>query len=155
MISKLENAQIEDITCLTEWTNNLQFKYEHNKSVFSKGVIHGDAHLGNVLASKGGMYLIDYENISLGDQAWDIVPIFVQNRRFGLTDEQIDEFSIGYGNSIVNWDFFSDAILIRELYMTLWLFQNVDISVDAKKEINHRMKFWKKSDKDICNWNKL
>lgn len=152
MIQELNNVKQEEISCLKQWVDKLYEKFKEFDTCFLLGVIHGDAHTGNVVVSNGQPYLLDFENVSYGDQVWDLIPMIVSMRRFNLKEDDVKAFFEGYGQDIFNWGFLADAVSIRELYMTLWLFQNVDQNPMARKQLDIRMLNWLSENGDSSKW---
>ena len=57
------------------------------------GVIHGDAHVGNLIAGR----LCDFDSMSIGPQEWDLVPLLHSATRFGDPVAPYKEFAGAYG----------------------------------------------------------
>lgn len=55
--------------------------------------IHGDAHLGNFLNAKQGLFLGDWEDTFIGPIGWDLACL----QRFGMDQEQAEAARLGYG----------------------------------------------------------
>lgn len=74
-ITRYRLHAVSKIGVPSQWINDLTHRvheFEGELSTFepilSSGVIHGDAHAGNVLNSKHGLILIDLDNLSIGYQ---------------------------------------------------------------------------------------
>jgi Ser/Thr protein kinase RdoA (MazF antagonist) len=70
------------------------------------GLIHNDAHVGNLLVSddsRGGFVLADWESASLGPREVDLVPEGAPGNRFGESAELRTAFARGYGYHIAEW----------------------------------------------------
>lgn len=78
-------------------------------------VVHGDAHLGNVIASPSGPVLCDFDSTCLGPPEADLVPLPVGLRRFGGSDATYAQFSDAYGYDVTGWHGFGVLREIREL----------------------------------------
>jgi Ser/Thr protein kinase RdoA (MazF antagonist) len=103
------------------------------------GLIHGDAHTGNVLAIRsGGGLLIDLDAVTRGHREWDLVPTAVSRLRFRDDMDSISEFATAYGFDLLNWSGWPAMRRLRELYMTSWL-MTVASSRERQDEVNHRM----------------
>ncbi|MGH4012827.1 MAG: phosphotransferase enzyme family protein [Pseudonocardiaceae bacterium] len=129
-----------------QWINDLTRRvdeFEEELSIFepmlSSGVIHGDAHAGNVLNSEDGIILIDLDNLSIGPRDADFAPTIVQLRRFDLSVDQWTAFTRGYGlrNSWILHE--SPLVRLRELFMIVWLLQQYGNSEDVDRELELRM----------------
>ncbi len=71
------------------------------------GLIHNDAHIGNLLVSAGSRYgfvLSDWESARLGPREVDLVPEGAPGNRFGESAELRAAFAGGYGYDIGAWD---------------------------------------------------
>jgi Ser/Thr protein kinase RdoA (MazF antagonist) len=78
-------------------------------------VVHGDAHLGNLIASPAGPVLCDFDSTCLGPPEWDLTPIPVGLRRFGGSQRAADRFAHGYGFDVTKWPGFAVLREVREL----------------------------------------
>lgn len=70
--------------------------------------VHGDAHIGNVLATKRGPLLTDWEDAFVGPVEWDIASLRSKAELFGEEGADIDAMTEAYGTDY-------DAELAREL----------------------------------------
>ncbi|MGC5033876.1 phosphotransferase [Micromonospora sp. DT229] len=60
------------------------------------GLVHGDAQLDNVLSSRAGPLLGDWDNVSTAPREWDLVPAAVE-QRFGGSPRLLTELLAAYG----------------------------------------------------------
>lgn len=79
------------------------------------GVVHGDAHLGNVVPSPDGPVLCDFDSTCLGPREWDLTPIPVGLSRFGGSARAATRFARVYGTDVTRWPGFSVLREVREL----------------------------------------
>lgn len=64
-------------------------------------VCHGNAWEGNVLVNSSGVFLIDFEEFTVGPREWDLVPTLAGRDAFGhVSRVEWDEFSAAYGTDI-------------------------------------------------------
>lgn len=82
------------------------------------GLIHGDAHIGNLMrAASGPAVLGDWDHVSIGPREWDLAQIHYMDRRFGRAGENgIDAFAAAYGWDIRTWRGLDTMIAIREIW---------------------------------------
>lgn len=78
-------------------------------------VVHGDAHLGNLIPSPAGPVLCDFDSTCLGPPEWDLTPIPVGLRRFGGSRRSAAAFSRAYGFSVTGWPGYAVLREVREL----------------------------------------
>jgi aminoglycoside phosphotransferase (APT) family kinase protein len=79
-------------------------------------LLHGDAHLGNLLrAADGRAVLCDFDSSCVGPAEWDLVPVAVGRIRFRYPAEQQRELAAGYGFDVTTWPGFGVLRAVREL----------------------------------------
>ncbi|NBE84456.1 phosphotransferase [Micromonospora rubida] len=89
------------------------------------GVIHGDAHTGNILLPAPGdgaiarsePLLCDLDGLCIGPQEWDLVPTAHGATRFGRSPADYQGFVDAYGFDITAWTGWSVLRRIRELQL--------------------------------------
>ncbi|WP_019811350.1 phosphotransferase family protein [Saccharomonospora halophila] len=84
----------------------------------SPGLIHGDAHPGNVIVGEDGPVLCDFDSCSHGPPEWDLTPLAVGRQRFGDPSSWYRELAAGYGFDVTTWDGFATLRAARELKLT-------------------------------------
>lgn len=91
--------------------------------VLPRGVVHGDANVGNVIvADDGRSVLIDLDSFSIGPREWDLIQTAIFYDRFGWhSGEEYETFVRVYGYDIMDWRGYSDLADMREVAMTAWL----------------------------------
>jgi len=79
-------------------------------------LLHGDAHLGNLLrAADGRAVLCDFDSSCVGPAEWDLVPVAVGRIRFRYPAEHQRELAAGYGFDVTTWPGFGVLRAVREL----------------------------------------
>jgi Ser/Thr protein kinase RdoA (MazF antagonist) len=61
------------------------------------GLIHGDAHTGNLLGVRGGWRLGDWDSVGFGPLVQDAIPTMMGHRRFGRSRDRWLRFCGAYG----------------------------------------------------------
>lgn len=103
------------------------------------GVIHGDAHVANLLrATDGEFALCDLDNIAHGPLDWDLTPAAVSALRFGPVDA-LSEFSAAYGRDITRLAWWPVLRRIRELVMVTYLVTDLANRPAMAEQWHHRM----------------
>ncbi|MER5871878.1 aminoglycoside phosphotransferase family protein [Streptomyces sp. NPDC002044] len=118
------------------------------------GLVHGDAHRGNLLRRDDRVLLIDYETVARGPRAWDLLPTATATDRFGLAPADHKAFCAVYGADVTEQPGYRLLRTVRELGMTTWLMQNVPHSPAAAKEFAVRMDSLRKGD-HAARWHAL
>ena len=80
-----------------------------------RGLVHGDAHLGNVIVSADGPVLCDFDSTCVGPREWDLTPVAVGVGRFGESSETYQEMVDAYGWDVTRWPGFAVLREVREL----------------------------------------
>jgi Ser/Thr protein kinase RdoA (MazF antagonist) len=133
---------------LRQWTEDVQRELTAVEWSLPVGVIHGDAHTGNVLATRKGGVLIDLDALSLGPREWDLVPTAVSNLRFRGELAPVAVFGEGYGFDLLAWSGWPVLRRLRELYMTSWL-ATVATSDERRAEVHHRIDTLRNEREDV------
>jgi Phosphotransferase enzyme family len=76
--------------------DDLEQQYTHTGWALGTGLLHGDAHAGNLLRSAAGVVLGDWDSVSYGPRELDLVPTSMW-RRFGRPRAEWDRFCAAYG----------------------------------------------------------
>jgi hypothetical protein len=109
--------------------------------VLPRGVIHGDANVGNVLCDEdGGAVLIDLDSFSVGPREWDLVQTALFYDRLGWhSREEYRTFAEVYGYDLMAWEGYSELADMREIAMTTWLAGKAEESPGAAAEAAKRI----------------
>lgn len=103
--------------------------------------VHGDAHIKNVMFSKGNPVLIDFENVGHGHPEWDLVVTATEHvTAQWWSKEEYASFVDAYGFDITTWAGFDVLRQIQEIKMTTWLMQNVNQSREIADEFDARLR---------------
>ncbi len=80
------------------------------------GIVHGDAHLGNLIRSPDGRVLAcDFDATCYGPTEWDLVPLAVGRLRFDYPPERHALLASEYGFDVTHWSGFEVLRAVREL----------------------------------------
>ena len=133
------SADLAAVEFLTNLYHDVDTRYAGLEFAVPLGVIHGDAHRGNVIATSSGPVLTDFEVVSWGPREWDLTPTALSMDRFGLPRETFEKFSLNYGFDVTQWHGYPVLRSVRELTMVTWLMQLIDVSPDRRAEFEHRV----------------
>ena len=156
--TRLQNAEEHQLTPVA-WIHRLRerafqvearVRAEANNSGLA--LVHGDAHSGNVIMSTNGFVLVDLDNLSYGLPIVDLVPTFVQERRFGSSSERLDTVLSGYGGLSRTEIAASPLVAVRELTMVTWLLQQYGLNETVNWEIAKRVDSILDDDPAMVRW---
>ena len=82
--------------------------------------VHGDAHIGNVLATARGPVWTDWEDAFVGPVEWDIASLRSKAELFGEEREDIDAMTEAYGADY-DADLARDLGVVRNVQVISWL----------------------------------
>ncbi|MCH6161491.1 aminoglycoside phosphotransferase family protein [Streptomyces marispadix] len=146
-LAHAERIDPRDVEFLTEACNRARSAFTTIVMDKQRGVIHGDAHRGNLLVRDGQVLLIDYEAVAVGPRAWDLIPTATAMDRFGLSRPDYEAFCRTYGCDVTDWHGYETLRSVRELGMTTWLMQNAQ-SGKAAEEFALRMQSLREEDRE-------
>jgi len=129
----------EDHDFLRARCGDLQEQLGRLEFALPQGPIHGDAHTRNLLTDHGEVVLLDFESAAIGPREWDLLPTAIACERYGLAEEQYQEFAAVYGFDVRTWPGYPVLREIRQLAMTTWIMQNVGESAAAAAEFALRV----------------
>ena len=119
----------------------LQEAWAGVRFVLGRGVIHGDAHLGNfVRGADGTTVLLDFDSVCLGPRDWDLIPTALYATSLGWLDRaDYRSFVEAYGFDITTSPAFPVLARMRELRMTVWLAMHATESERVAAQVAHRI----------------
>jgi aminoglycoside phosphotransferase (APT) family kinase protein len=132
----------DDRAFLTETLARLQDAYATLEFVLPRGVIHGDASVGNVLRdSHGAPVLIDLDGFAIGPREWDLVLTAMYYDSFGWhTREEYEDFASVYGYDVRQWPGYPALREVREFLMVTWIVSKAPEDAWAAAESAKRIK---------------
>lgn len=109
--------------------------------VLRRGVIHGDANVGNVLCRPDGRaVLIDLDSFARGPREWDLIQTAMFYDRFGWhTEAEYRSFVEVYGFDLLTWRGYDTLANMREVAMTTWLGNKAHLADRSAREAAKRI----------------
>lgn len=107
------------------------------------GVVHGDLHAGNAVATAGGPVLVDLELAGVGPCSYDVVPQLVARSRYGGPAADLEAFLAGYGADPRPWPGLAVLVETYELWVTAWAVAHRGRSARHRREAERRMHRWR------------
>ncbi|MDP9850203.1 aminoglycoside phosphotransferase family protein [Streptosporangium lutulentum] len=112
--------------------------YERMEFALPYGLIHADAHRGNMIRTRDGFLLCDWDGVCAGPREVDLIPT-LQGIRFGLTERQRSNFSEAYGYDATRWEGYPVLRDMRELQTLTAVLRNAHRDRTARDELTHRL----------------
>jgi hypothetical protein len=109
-------------------------------------VLHGDAHLGNLIPSPDGPVLCDFDSTSYGPAEWDLTPVAVGVGRFGEPARTYREIVRSYGWDVTRWPGFRVLREVRELKLITSVLPSVRSNPDVRPELMRRLDDFRRGD---------
>jgi aminoglycoside phosphotransferase (APT) family kinase protein len=131
----------DDRGYLASQLTTLQDAYSRLEFVLPRGVIHGDANVGNVLRDKNEQpVVIDLDGFAIGPREWDLALTAVYYDSFGWhTRDEYETFTRVYGFDIMQWPGYPVMRAVREFLMVTWIVHgaagNEVLAAEAAKRI--------------------
>ncbi len=126
---------------LTETLASMRVRYSELEFVLPRGVIHGDANVGNVLHDyDGNPVVIDLDGFAISPREWDLALTAIYYDSFGWhTREEYETFVRVYGFDIMKWPGYPVMRAVREFLMVTWVIQKASesprVAAEARKRI--------------------
>ena len=116
------------------------------------GLVHGDLHAANVLATPHGPVLADLELAGIGPVAYDLVAPVVAVERYGADPGWLDAYEQAYGDPVP--DAARSGVLrdTYELWLTAWAVANRHLDADHDLEARNRMARWHTHEAPLPPW---
>ncbi|MEU4706763.1 aminoglycoside phosphotransferase family protein [Nocardia salmonicida] len=131
----------DDQRWMRENLADLRQRWEKLPTGLPWGVIHGDAWVGNAVATdEGRVILLDLERTSIGPPEWDLVHTAIKWTSFGwISAKQYGEFCDVCGYDVTEWEGFELLRDIREFRMTTMAVQMAATDARWRKQAGHRL----------------
>ncbi|SNQ51449.1 Phosphotransferase family protein [Frankia canadensis] len=115
-------------------------------------LIHGDAHLGNLIRTADqGVLLCDFDATCLGPAEWDLVPVAVGHLRFGRDPRSHRELADQYGFDVTAWAGFPVLRAVRELKLVTSVLPVLGSSATVAAQFRVRLDSLRRGD-DAARW---
>lgn len=109
-------------------------------------VVHGDAHLGNLIVGPDGPVLCDLDSMCLGPAEWDLTPLAVGRLRMGHPPDRYRELMAAYGADVRTWPGFSLLRALRELKITASALPILRSNPRIREQLRHRLRTMRAGD---------
>ena len=148
-LRELTGAGVDERTLARMMDVAARLPEEPSWSSAGGGLVHGDAHTGNVIWHEGRTVLLDTASIANGETLLDLVPAWYSARRGKRGWDVWEEFRDGYGSradDLPEWPHLEEALLERELTATIFLAEQWQNQPWVRDEIETRLTSWDEPD---------
>jgi hypothetical protein len=114
-IGEADGLNAADLAFLRDRCEEVSERLAAVEFALPTSLLHGDAHLGNLIPSPAGPVLCDFDSASLGPPEWDLTPLAVGVVRFGEPAGRYRELVRSYGFDVTRWKGFRVLREVREL----------------------------------------
>ena len=109
-------------------------------------LLHGDAHLGNLIPSPAGPVLCDFDSSCMGPPEWDLTPLAVGVIRFGDPVGRYRELARTYGLDVTRWAGFPVLREVRELKLITSVLPIMTSNPGVRPELLRRLDDFRRGD---------
>jgi phosphotransferase family enzyme len=121
--------------------------------VLPRSLLHGDAHLGNLIRSPGGPVLCDFDSSCVGPPEWDLTPMAVGVVRFGDSLGRYRELARGYDFDVLSWEGFEVLRDVRELKLITSVLPILSSRPEVRPELHRRLAAFRDGDR-VARWSR-
>lgn len=141
-IASARALSISDRDWLQDRLARLDTDQAATEVLHSRHLVHGDAWQGNLVVPDGGSpILLDFDNVSIGHPAWDLIPLAVDHEDFArISSGDYAAFVAAYGGYDVRLSpWFRTLADLQELRWTAFVADKAADNPDAAGEVSHRL----------------
>lgn len=109
-------------------------------------VVHGDAHLGNLISGPEGPIVCDLDSLCVGPPEWDLTPMAVGWKRLGHSAQCHHQLVESYGFDITQWSGFEVLRDLRELRITAGAVPTMRSNPRIGDELHRRLRSMRSGD---------
>ncbi|MEU5553532.1 aminoglycoside phosphotransferase family protein [Micromonospora sp. NPDC047793] len=129
-----------DRAFLRELRDRLAAQWEQMTFALGETVLHGDAHMENLLVTADGQRaFVDLETVCVGPPEWDLTLSALYYECGWFTGQEYARFAETYGYDVRQGSAWPVLRQIRMMRMTLWLAQSADNDVQRRRQLTHRL----------------
>jgi aminoglycoside phosphotransferase (APT) family kinase protein len=138
-VSDAEELHPSDRQFLLRRCAEVEAALEELEFPLERGLIHGDAHPGNVIVGSDGPMLCDFDSSCVGPPEWDLTPLAVGRERFGDPAGRYRMLADVYGFDVTTWDGFTVLRAARELKLTTSVLPILRSRPQVRAELRRRL----------------
>ncbi|MGI9000105.1 MAG: phosphotransferase enzyme family protein [Pseudonocardia sp.] len=141
-----------DHAWLADRVAQLCHAYTQLRPSLTPGLVHGDAHIGNLLYDPQAdrWVLIDFDHVARGPRELDL--LYAAEDHFHVPAVERGDFTRGYGYDLLTWSGWKVLRDIRELHGVASYIRRAPTNPDAADQLAHRVHSLRTSDRTV-QWN--
>ncbi|GIJ13297.1 phosphotransferase enzyme family protein [Micromonospora andamanensis] len=125
---------------LRQLRDQLSARWATAELTLGEAVLHGDAHMENLLVTAGGREaFVDLETVCIGPPEWDLTLTALYYECGWFPANEYVDFVEAYGFDVRLSPSWPELRLARMLRMTLWLAQSADNDPQRLRQLRHRI----------------
>jgi Phosphotransferase enzyme family len=145
-IDEADALPVRDRKFLLHRCEEVESRIQELRFGLPPSLIHGDAHLGNLIPSPAGPVLCDFDSSCIGPPEWDLTPLAVGVVRFGEPDGRYRELARTYGLDVTRWDGFPVLREVRELKLITSVLPIMTSHPEVRPELLRRLDDFRRGD---------
>lgn len=145
-LSDAEQLDPDDRYFLEQRCDDVEGRLAELSFPLPRSVVHGDAHLGNLIASPSGVLLCDLDSLCVGPPEWDLTPMAVGRLRMGHPPERYEQLAASYGFDVTEWSGFQVLRDLRELKITISVLPILRSNPRVRDELRRRLRSMRAGD---------
>jgi hypothetical protein len=145
-VDDAEDLEDADRKFLLHRCEEVAGRLEELEPVLPTTLVHGDAHLGNLIASPAGPVLCDFDSSCIGPPEWDLTPLAVGVVRFGEPAGRYRELARTYGMDVTRWSGFPVLREVRELKLITSVLPIMTSNPRVRPELLRRLDDFRRGD---------
>ncbi|MGN2636446.1 aminoglycoside phosphotransferase family protein [Nocardia takedensis] len=110
---------------------------DYRALTLDQGIVHGDAHTGNLLRERTRTVLCDLDSTGIGPTAWDLAVTAVGDQRFGTSS--YTELAAAYGRDVTTEPAWPALRRIRELGLVTSVITDLGRRPAVAAQLRHRL----------------
>ncbi|MBL7489104.1 aminoglycoside phosphotransferase family protein [Frankia sp. AgB1.9] len=153
-MSDAEALAPDDRAFLEDLTDEVAARLRAIRYRLGTTVLHGDAHLGNLIRGTSGQVVAcDFDSVCLGPAEWDLTPVAVGVLRFGHPPAGQELLAAAYGVDVTRWDGFEVLRAVRELKLVTSVLPILASSPTVAAQFRVRLDSLRRGDRD-ARWSR-
>lgn len=141
-----EDLDDGDREFLDQRCDEIELRLETLDFQLPRSVVHGDAHLGNLIPGPKGAVVCDLDSLCVGPPEWDLTPTAVGSLRMGHPPERHRQLVEVYGFDVTSWPGFQVLRELRELKIATSPLPILRSNPEIRAELHHRLRSMRSGD---------